>query len=383
MLAANVCASRFLEESGQDTLYRVHEGPSEDRLQKLRAFLGEFGLQLGGGDKPHAKDYAALLERISDRPDRQLLQTVMLRSLRQAVYSPDNVGHFGLAYEAYTHFTSPIRRYPDLLVHRAIKAALAKKRYEPGDWSDIGLHCSTTERRADEASREVTNWLKCYFMQDRVGEEFEGSVSAVVPFGLFVALDDVFIEGLVHISDLGADYFHYDEGKHRLVGERSGRIYRLADRVRIQVVRVDLDNTRIDFRLAGGVERDFGRVPQQAKLPSKPGPTGAASRRRVERDASAREAKPVSHAKGKANSVAVEALAPAPRTEPPSRAVKPKGNKAAAPKPAAKKAAKRATKKTTGKKSAVSTDPAKKPSVAKKNGARTPKSAVPKRRVRE
>jgi len=381
MLAANVCASRFLEESGQDTLYRVHEGPSEDRLQKLRAFLGEFGFQLGGGDKPHAKDYAALLERIGDRPDRQLLQTVMLRSLRQAIYSPDNVGHFGLAYEAYTHFTSPIRRYPDLLVHRAIKAALAKKKYEPGDWSDIGLHCSTTERRADEASRDVTNWLKCYFMQDRVGEEFEGSVSAVVPFGLFVALDDVFIEGLVHISDLGADYFHYDEGKHRLVGERSGRIYRLADRVRIQVVRVDLDNTRIDFRLAGGAERDFGRVPQQAKLMPKPGPTGAASRRRVESDASAREAKPVSHAKAKP--VAPDVTAPAPRTEPPARAAKPKGSKAAAPKPAAKKTAKSVTKKTTGKKSAVSKAPAKKPSAAKKSGSRTPKSAVPKRRVRE
>lgn len=265
MLAANVCASRFLEESKQPTLYRVHEGPSEDRLLKLRTFLGEFGFQLGGGDKPHAKDYAALLALIGDRPDRQLLQTVMLRSLRQAVYSPDNVGHFGLAYEAYTHFTSPIRRYPDLLVHRAIKAALVKKRYEPGDWSDIGLHCSTTERRADEASRDVQNWLKCYFMQDHVGEEFEGSVSAVVPFGLFVALDNVFIEGLVHISELGADYFHYDEGKHRLVGERSGRMYRLADRVRIQVVRVDLDNTRIEFRLAGGSADDFARVPRATR----------------------------------------------------------------------------------------------------------------------
>jgi ribonuclease R len=279
MLAANVCASRFLEDSNQPTLYRVHEGPSEDRLQKLRAFLGEFGFQLAGGDKPHAKDYAALLTQIGDRPDRQLLQTVMLRSLRQAVYSPDNVGHFGLAYEAYTHFTSPIRRYPDLLVHRAIKAALAKKRYEPGDWSDIGLHCSTTERRADEASRDVQNWLKCYFMQDRVGEEFEGSVSAVVPFGLFVALDNVFIEGLVHISELGADYFHHEEGKHRLVGERSGRMYRLADRIRIQVVRVDLDNTRIEFRLAGGAD-DFGRIPR-ASLTPKAGPTGPSSRKRV------------------------------------------------------------------------------------------------------
>jgi ribonuclease R len=311
MLAANVCASRFLEDSKQPTLYRVHEGPNEDRLQKLRAFLGEFGFQLGGGDKPHAKDYAALLTQIGDRPDRQLLQTVMLRSLRQAVYSPDNVGHFGLAYEAYTHFTSPIRRYPDLLVHRAIKAALAKKRYEPGDWSDIGLHCSTTERRADEASRDVQNWLKCYFMQDCVGEEFEGSVSAVVPFGLFVALDNVFIEGLVHISELGADYFHYEEGKHRLVGERSGRMFRLADRVRIQVVRVDLDNTRIEFRLADGGE-DFGRMPR-ASLTPKAGPTGPASRTRVAAEpvAPAAPAKAVKTGRGRAASKAAQASAAA------------------------------------------------------------------------
>ena len=362
MLAANVCASRFLEENDQPTLYRVHEGPSEDRLQKLRAFLGEFGFQLGGGDKPHAKDYAELLERIGDRPDRQLLQTVMLRSLRQAIYSPDNVGHFGLAYEAYTHFTSPIRRYPDLLVHRAIKAVLAKKKYEPGDWSDIGLHCSTTERRADEASRDVTNWLKCYFMQDRVGEEFEGSVSAVVPFGLFVALDDVFIEGLVHISDLGADYFHHDEGKHRLVGERSGRIYRLADRIRIQVVRVDLDNTRIDFRLAGGGERDFGRIPQAALLKPKAGPTGPASRRRVTADAArtppfednARPAKkPV--APDRAASTPGRKADPADGGEAVSRSRGPgsagrSAGKAAAPSPV--KAKKAAAKKTSSKKTA-------------------------------
>lgn len=263
MLAANVCASNFLQEREHPALYRVHEGPTPDRLDKLRGFLGEFGFQLGGGDAPHASDYADLLKRIGERPDKQLLQTVMLRSLRQATYSPDNVGHFGLAYEAYTHFTSPIRRYPDLLVHRAIKAALTRKRYEPGDWSEIGLHCSMTERRADEASRDVQNWLKCYFMQDRVGEEFSGSVSAVVPFGIFVALDDVFVEGLVHVSELGADYFHFDEGKHRMVGERSGRIFRLADRVKVQVIKVDLDSTRIDFRLVdehfGGARKQGGR----------------------------------------------------------------------------------------------------------------------------
>jgi ribonuclease R len=249
MLAANVCASDFLKEREHPALYRVHEGPTPERLLKLRDFLGTFGLQLGGGDAPQAKDYAALLEKIQGRPDKQLLQTVMLRSLRQAIYSPDNVGHFGLAYESYTHFTSPIRRYPDLLIHRGIKSALAARHYEPGDWSDIGLHCSATERRADEATREVEAWLKCFYMQDRIGEEFEGSISAVVPFGIFVALDNVFVEGLVHVSELGQDYFHFDEKAHAMVGERTNKRYRLSDRVRVQLVRVDMDQNKIDFRL--------------------------------------------------------------------------------------------------------------------------------------
>ncbi|MFN3987930.1 MAG: ribonuclease R, partial [Rhodocyclaceae bacterium] len=249
MLAANVCASQFLQTREQAALYRIHEGPTPEKLEKLRAFLGEFGYSLGGGDEPGAKDYGKVLEQIKSRPDAQLLQTVMLRSLRQAVYSPDNVGHFGLAYEAYTHFTSPIRRYPDLLVHRAIKAALASRPYDAGDWDAIGLHCSATERRADDATRDVVSWLKCYYMQDKVGESFWGSVSSVVPFGLFVALDDVFIEGLVHISDLGSDYFHFDETRHELGGERTGKRYRLADRIRVQVVRVDMETSKIDFRL--------------------------------------------------------------------------------------------------------------------------------------
>jgi ribonuclease R len=268
MLAANVCASEFLREREHPSLYRVHEGPSADRLTKLRDFLGTFGFQLGGGESPEAKDYAKLLEKIGDRPDRQLLQTVMLRSLRQAIYSPDNVGHFGLAYESYTHFTSPIRRYPDLLVHRAIKSALATRRYEPAGgektWEEIGLHCSMTERRADDATRDVEAWLKCYYMQDRVGEEFTGSISSVVPFGIFVALDDVFIEGLVHVSDLGQDYFHFDESAHAMIGERSGRRYRLSDRVKVQLVRVDMEANKIDFRLAdqsasGGVAGKRGK----------------------------------------------------------------------------------------------------------------------------
>jgi ribonuclease R len=252
MLAANVCASAFLEKNKQPCLYRVHEGPTPEKLEGLRNFLKEFGLGLAGGDDPTAKDYAALLEKIKPRPDAQLLQTVMLRSLRQAQYSPDNVGHFGLSYEHYTHFTSPIRRYPDLLVHRSIKAVLEGVRYQPGKWDEIGMHCSMTERRADEATRDVNNWLKCYYMRDRIGEEFEGTIAAVVPFGVFVALDSVYVEGLVHVSELGEDYFQYDNVKHQMLGERSGKRYRLGDRLHVKIARADLETGRIDFVLGEG-----------------------------------------------------------------------------------------------------------------------------------
>ncbi len=247
MLAANVCASDFLQSKEHPTLYRIHQGPTPERLLALREFLKGFGLQLGGADTPHATDYAKVLARCKDRPDAQLLQTVMLRSLRQAVYSPDNVGHFGLAYDGYAHFTSPIRRYPDLLVHRAIKAVLQGKRYDPGNWHELGVHCSQTERRADEATRDVESWLKCYYMRDRVGDTFTGTISSVVAFGIFVALDEVYIEGLVHVSDLGRDYFHFDAAKHLLLGERTAKRYRLGDRVKVRVVRVDLETSKIDF----------------------------------------------------------------------------------------------------------------------------------------
>ena len=249
MLAANVCASGFLHKAGHPTLYRVHEGPTPERLAGLREFLGGFGMQVGGGEKPQASDYAKVLALCKGRPDAQLLQTVMLRSLRQAVYSPENLGHFGLAYEAYTHFTSPIRRYPDLLVHRAIKAVLADKQYKPGSWPELGIHCSMTERRADDATRDVEAWLKCYYMRDRVGESFDGTVSSAVAFGIFVALDGVYVEGLVHVSDLGNDYFHYDPAKHLLLGERTARRFRIGDRVRVKVARVDIETSKIDFVL--------------------------------------------------------------------------------------------------------------------------------------
>jgi ribonuclease R len=253
MLAANVCASEFLHVHKHPALYRIHEGPTPEKLEKLRSFMSEFGFTLGGGDAPHAKDYGKLLAHFRGRPDEQLLQTVLLRSMQQAVYSPDNIGHFGLAYESYTHFTSPIRRYPDLLIHRAIKAALEGKKYKVKDWHALGMQCSMTERRADDATRDVVSWLKCYYMQDKVGESFSGSVSAVTSFGLFVALDEVYVEGLLHVTELGNDYFHFDGMRHEMVGERSGARYRLGDRLRVKVARVDMETSKIDFML---VEED-------------------------------------------------------------------------------------------------------------------------------
>jgi ribonuclease R len=252
MLAANVCTADFLAEHRHAVLYRVHDRPPPDKLAALRDFLASSALRLAGGDSPAAADYAKLLDQVRDRADFQLLQTVLLRSLSQAQYRPDNEGHFGLAYDAYTHFTSPIRRYPDLLVHRAIKAVLTGKRYVPSGmtWEQLGTHTSMTERRADDASRDVTNWLKCHFMQDKIGEEFDGTISGVTGFGLFVTLDGLNIDGLVHITELGRDYFHFDAARHALIGERGGRVFQLAGRLRVKVARVDLEQTKIDFTLA-------------------------------------------------------------------------------------------------------------------------------------
>ncbi|HEV8261517.1 MAG TPA: ribonuclease R [Burkholderiales bacterium] len=247
MLAANVCAGDFIAARGHPVLYRVHDVPAPEKVKALRDFLAELGLVLPGGEKPKPKDYAQLLDKIRKRPDFALLQTILLRSMKQAIYTPDNLGHFGLAFDAYVHFTSPIRRYPDLLVHRAIKALLSNQKYSGIDWEAIGRHCSETERRADDASRDVENWLKCFYMQDHVGGEYEGTITGVTAFGLFVMLDQYYVDGLLHISELGRDYYRFEPNRHMLLGERTGKRYRLADRIKVKLVRVDLETRKIDL----------------------------------------------------------------------------------------------------------------------------------------
>ena len=254
MLAANISAADFLLESKLPVLFRNHELPGAEKLAELREFLGEFGLSLGGGDEPEAKHYAELIDRVKDRDDAHLIETVLLRSMQLAFYGKENLGHFGLAFDAYTHFTSPIRRYPDLLVHRAIGWLIAKGKknkysYSHEDMHILGESCSMTERRAEEASRDVVQRLKCIYMRDKVGEVFNGTVSSVTGFGLFVELDDIYIEGLVHVTSLPIDYYHFDEVGHLLRGERTGRKFRLANRLKVKVVRVDVEDKKIDFEL--------------------------------------------------------------------------------------------------------------------------------------
>jgi ribonuclease R len=256
MIIANVATAKYLTKNKIPALYRIHDGPKEEKLIALREFLSEFGLKLHGGDKPEPMHFAELLKEIEQRPDAHLIQTVMLRSLQQAVYSPDNIGHFGLAFDHYAHFTSPIRRYPDLLVHRAIKHVLSKKKkteftYNHDDMLTLGEHCSVTERRADEATRDAVDWLKCEYMMDKVGEDFVGTISSVTSFGLFVELDDIYVEGLVHVTSLDHDYYHFDPAHHRLIGERTNKMYRLGDRIHITVASVNLDDRKIDFLLSG------------------------------------------------------------------------------------------------------------------------------------
>jgi ribonuclease R len=286
MIIANVATAKFLLENKVPALYRIHEGPKPEKLEALREFLGEFGLKLGGGDKPQGKDFGRLLDQIEERPDAHLIQTVMLRSLRQAVYSPDNVGHFGLAFDAYAHFTSPIRRYPDLLVHRAIRHVLKHQktgffqrkktgefRYDYAAMADLGEHCSQTERRADEATRDAVDWLKCEYMLDKVGHDYVGTISSVTSFGLFVELDDVYVEGLVHVTSLENDYYHFDPVRHRLIGERQRQMFRLGDRLRVQIARVDLEERKIDFvmleSLTGGTFT--GEMPERQGKPPREG----------------------------------------------------------------------------------------------------------------
>lgn len=282
MLVANTCAADFIGRNKATGLYRIHEPPSEDKVAKLRSAIQRQGLTLGGGEKPTPEDYCALIEKIQNLPDKTMLQTLILRSMQQAYYSPFNAGHFGLAYQAYTHFTSPIRRYPDLLVHRTIRAILSDKKYEPkmlvpvnesntslnirkdvkaeeklADssspspdmkvWEQLGLHCSACERRADEASWDVMAWLKCFYMKDKVGQSFKGRVSAVTSFGIFVVLDDLYVEGSVHISNVGADYYFYKEADNMLIGEMTGETFQIGDALVVTVASCDLDLRRIDF----------------------------------------------------------------------------------------------------------------------------------------
>jgi ribonuclease R len=286
MLAANVCSADFISGHKHPALYRVHEGPTPEKRVTLANYLKAMGLNLSLSEDPTPAEFQAIADATKDRPDAQQIHTMLLRSMQQAIYTATNSGHFGLAYEAYTHFTSPIRRYPDLLVHRVIKALLHGKRYhidsgkledapvvrkggkpakphaqEAEQWEAAGAHCSANERRADEASRDVEAWLKCRFMRDRLGSEFNGTVTAATSFGLFVQLDELFVEGLLHISELGGEYWRFDEARQELRGERTGIRYGAGTKLRVQVSRVDLDSRRIDFRLVaeGGGERLLAR----------------------------------------------------------------------------------------------------------------------------
>ena len=314
MLAANVCSADFIQNSKHPGLFRVHEGPTPEKKDLLRNYLKSLGLPYTVSDEPKPSEFQHIAQATKDRPDAQQIHTMLLRSMQQAIYTPINSGHFGLAYEAYTHFTSPIRRYPDLLVHRVIKAILAHKKYQlpalplPGEahaklakrlqknkagaqmddaprikmspveqqaWEAAGLHCSANERRADEASRDVEAWLKCKFMREHLGEEYSGVVTSATGFGIFVTLDSLYVEGLVHITELGGEYFRFDEARQELRGERTGIRYAIGTRVQIQVSRVDLDGRKIDFRLVNPAE-EFSPRQLRDKAMAKPGAKGHA-----------------------------------------------------------------------------------------------------------
>ncbi|MBN8746667.1 MAG: ribonuclease R [Variovorax sp.] len=329
MLAANVCSADFIAQGKHPGLYRVHEGPTPEKKEILRSYLKAMGVGMSISDEPHPSEFQAIAAATKERPDAQQIHTMLLRSMQQAIYTPINSGHFGLAYEAYTHFTSPIRRYPDLLVHRVIKAILANTKYQlpllptPGEaqaklakrlaarvkaptskpakatvvpakelqgWEAAGLHCSANERRADEASRDVEAWLKCKYMREHLGEEYGGVVTAVTTFGIFVTLDAMYVEGLVHITELGGEYFKFDEARQELRGERTGIRYAIGSRVRVQVSRVDLDGRKIDFRLVREGEELTARALKDKGIAGASGVPAKASDKRQSRKAAAKSA---------------------------------------------------------------------------------------------
>jgi ribonuclease R len=338
MLAANVCSADFIQENKHPGLYRVHEGPTPEKKEILRGYLKAIGVGLTISSDPQPAEFQRIAEATKERPDAQQIHTMLLRSMQQAIYTPINSGHFGLAYDAYTHFTSPIRRYPDLLVHRVIKAVLARERYElpvlptPGEaheklarrlasrvsppghkpkkpapppsrevqaWEAAGLHCSANERRADEASRDVEAWLKCKYMREHLGEEYGGIVTAATSFGIFVTLDQMYVEGLVHITELGGEYFKFDEARQELRGERTGIRYAIGTRLRVQVSRVDLDGRKIDFRLVHEGEELVSRALKDKGVPGGNGRGASAgvpvksSAKRAARKASAEPQSPI------------------------------------------------------------------------------------------
>ncbi|NOU53175.1 ribonuclease R [Pseudoalteromonas sp. JBTF-M23] len=282
MILANVSAAKLLEKHEASALYRVHDEPDQEKLSHFRQFLNDLGIESLLPNDPSPLELTATLNSLGERPEQELIQTMLLRSMKQAVYQPDNIGHYGLALDAYAHFTSPIRRYPDLVVHRAIKGILTSQGqktsgayvYDTDEVDQLGEQCSTTERRADDATREVADWLKCEFMQDHVGDEFTGVVSSVTNFGLFVRLDDLQIDGMIHISSLGQEYFHYDGAKHCLVGEHSRQIYRLGDKLKVVVASVSLDERRINLAMAGEQlpDRYARRRNKSAKSDARPEP---------------------------------------------------------------------------------------------------------------
>ena len=356
MLAANVCSADFIGQSKHAGLFRVHEGPTPEKNELLRNYLKAIGLGMTISENPTPAEFQAIAVATKERTDAQQIHTMLLRSMQQAIYTPHNSGHFGLAFEAYTHFTSPIRRYPDLLVHRVIKAILGKTRYHlpalptPGEahaklsrrfekssaakrqtvslsngekpkkvsaelqaWQAAGLHCSANERRADEASRDVEAWLKCKYMRDHLGEEFSGVVTAATGFGLFVTLDAMYVEGLVHITELGGEYFRFDEARQELRGERTGIRYAIGTRVRVQVSRVDLDGRRIDFRLVHEGDELSARALRDKglghdALPAQGVPRKAAAKRLARKSSAKGATSPDSRADARALPSPIQAL---------------------------------------------------------------------------